>query len=99
PYCASCPLHSFPTRRSSDLSLLPCPRPLLVFAIRCVLSEYGGSVITASTFGSVGSISRQSPRYSTALPISTRSKLMLLPSRSCASRTLTWPRPPCRRRR
>src|SRR5690606_6112808 len=33
--------------------------------------KYGGSVITASTFGSVGRISRQSPRYIVALPIST----------------------------
>ena len=32
-------------------------------------TAYGGSVITASTFGSVGRISRQSPRYRVALPI------------------------------
>ena len=30
---------------------------------------YGGSVITTSTFGSVGRISRQSPRYKVALPM------------------------------
>ena len=32
---------------------------------------YGGSVITASTFGSVGKMSMQSPRYSVASPITT----------------------------
>lgn len=32
---------------------------------------YGGSVITASTLGSVGNISKQSPQYSVQSPITT----------------------------
>src|SRR5690606_28742208 len=65
--------------RSSDIgsssheslpkSLATASLPRLLFFPAASPIPYGGSVITASTLGSVGRMSRQSPRYKVALPI------------------------------
>ena len=45
-----------------SMAFTPVPAaPLLLLALACGVALYGGSVMTASTFGSVGSTSRQSP--------------------------------------
>jgi hypothetical protein len=61
-HCVSMKSMALKSMALKSMAFTPLPVPRLLFALLCVLSLYGGSVSTKSTFGSEGSISRQSPR-------------------------------------